>query len=157
LLHCRLPIRLPPLYRCTAERLRQEIESARDGIIARAAELAGLTSELGQQQQAASAAVAAAAAALAAREEEVEAAAQRLRMLQAQQQQAREALAAAQEAREQGAQQRLFVYMLCLGLYIAKEVLACKSVPWLNPLCCCVVQHQLEFDVDSKAPLRIEG
>lgn len=87
-----------------AERLRVEIESARDGIVARAAELASLTSGLGQQQQQAAAAVAAAAAALAEREAEVAAAAERLTLLQTQQTHAREALAAAEVAREQGGQ-----------------------------------------------------
>jgi hypothetical protein len=84
-----------------AERLRREIEAARDSIAARAAELAGLTSALGQQQQEAAAAVA--AAALSAREGEVAAAAERLRLLQAQQQEARQALAEAEAARDTGA------------------------------------------------------
>uniref|UniRef100_A0A383V5N0 Uncharacterized protein n=1 Tax=Tetradesmus obliquus TaxID=3088 RepID=A0A383V5N0_TETOB len=87
--------------RAEAERLRLEIESARDGIVARAAELASLTSGLGQQQQQAAAAVAAAAAALAEREAEVAAAAERLTLLQTQAVEARETLAAAEVMREQ--------------------------------------------------------
>jgi septal ring factor EnvC (AmiA/AmiB activator) len=99
---CRLPPAAPACTAAAAERLRHEIEATCDSIAARTAELASLTSTLGQQQAAAAAAVRAAAAALSAREGEVAAAAERLALLQAQQQEARQALQAAEEAREQG-------------------------------------------------------
>jgi hypothetical protein len=96
-----------PLFCCAAaERLRLEIETMRNGIIGRTAELESLTTTLGQQQAAASAAVAEAAAALSVREGEVAAAAERLALLQAQQQEARQALAAAEAARDQGGSSR---------------------------------------------------
>jgi cobalamin synthase len=85
-----------------AERLRLEIEGMRDGIIGRTAELASLTTGLSQQQAAAAAAVREAAAALSAAEVEVAAAAERLLLLQTQRQEARQALEAAEVAREQG-------------------------------------------------------
>jgi septal ring factor EnvC (AmiA/AmiB activator) len=100
---CRLPYSAPACTAPAAERLRREIEAARDSIAVRAAELASLTTGLGQQQAAATAAMREAAVALAAREVELAAAAERLRLLQAQRQEARQALEAAESAREQGA------------------------------------------------------